>query len=67
MAIGQNPPGQAARAIPDKMPVTFNRMRRKTQLLQPGVRGVGDINQRVEQRAVDIEKYGLKVDCISLR
>jgi hypothetical protein len=66
MVFRQSPPGQAARSISDKAPVTFNRMRRKAQLLQTGVRSAGDIGKRVKQRAVEVEKYSLKFDSISL-
>jgi len=67
VVIGQNPPGQAAGAVADKTPVTFNRMCRKAQQFQTGVRGTGNIGQRVQKRAVEVEKYGLEVDCIILR
>lgn len=43
VAFRQNPEGQAARTVADKTPVTFKRMRRKTQRFQPGVSGAGDI------------------------
>jgi len=48
MVFGQNPPGQAARAVADKTPVTFNRMCRKAQQLQRGVRSAGDIGKGVQ-------------------
>jgi len=67
MVIGQSPPGQAARAVADKTPVTFNRMRWKAQQLQTGVRSAGNIGKRVQKRAVEVEKYGVKFDCIILR
>jgi len=43
MDLGQSPPGQAARAVADKTPVTFNRMCRKAQCFEPGVRSTGNI------------------------
>jgi phosphoglycerate dehydrogenase-like enzyme len=67
VVLGQNTLSQAAGAVADKTPVTFNRMCRKAQMLQTGIRGAGNIGQRVQKRAVEIEKYGLKVDCIILR
>ena len=66
MVFRQNTPGQTARAVADKTPVTFNRMCRKAQLLQTGVRSAGDIGKCVKQRAVEVEKYGLKFDGINL-
>jgi len=41
--LGQNPNGKTAGPVADKTPVAFNRMRRKAQRFEPGVRGAGDI------------------------
>ena len=66
VVFGQGPPGKTTGAVTDKTPETFNRMRRKAQLLQPGIRSAGNIGKRVEQRAVEVEKYCLKFDWFNL-
>ena len=39
-------------------------MRREAEAAQRGVRGVGYIGQRVQKRAIKVEKYGVKFDVL---
>jgi hypothetical protein len=64
MLLGHNSSDKGSRPVTHKESIGIDRMRREAEPAQCGVCGVGDVGERVQQRAVKVEKYGVKFDLL---
>lgn len=64
MLLGHNSPDKSTRPVTHKESIGIDRMRREAEPAQCGVCGVGYIGQRIQKRAVKVEKYGVKFDLL---